>query len=134
MDHALSRLLTTSALVALGGVLSVAAACTHTTERIVEPVGGGDASTTSPEVGDASVGPIGPIAPLAPPVEPDEDFRLVRAPEFGITREGIARNARLVSASERQGGGPGGINAGGSAGIAGSDLRPTVACGGSSYY
>lgn len=132
MDHALSRLLTTSALVVIGGVLSVAA-CTHTTERVVEPIGGGDASTTSPDVGDASVSPIGPIAPLAPPVEPDEDFRLVRAPEFGNGSARILREVRLVSASERQGG-LGGVNAGGSAGFAGSDLRPAVACGGSSYY
>lgn len=117
----------------LGGVLSVAA-CTHTTERVVEPVGGADASTTSPEVGDASVAPIGPIAPIAPPVEPDEDFRLVRAPEFGSARERITRELQLVSGSQRQGG-LGGANAGGNAGFAGSDLRPAaVACGGSSYY
>src|SRR4051812_16859843 len=61
MELTLSRVLTSSALVALAGVLSIAA-CTHTTERVVEPVGGADASTTSPEVGDASVSPLGPIA------------------------------------------------------------------------
>src|SRR3954466_10790125 len=54
MEQTLSRVLTSSALIALAGVLSIAA-CTHTTERVVEPVGGADASTTSPEVGDASV-------------------------------------------------------------------------------
>jgi len=132
MDHALSRLLTTSTLVVLGGVLSVAA-CTHGNERVVEPVGGADASTNSPEVGDASVAPIGPIAPMPRAHEPDDDFRLVRAPEFGGARDAIAPHLQLVSTHERQGG-LGGVNAGGSAGFGGSDLRPVVACGGSTYY
>jgi hypothetical protein len=126
MDHAISRILTTSALVVFGGVLSVAA-CTHTTDRVVEPVGGADASTTTPEMNDSGASPIGPIAnPMEK--EPREDFRLVRAPEFGI-----ARNVQLVSvsAAPRQGG-LGGM--GGNAGFAGSDLRPVTACGGSSYY
>jgi hypothetical protein len=123
MDHALSRLLTASALVVLAGVVSVTA-CTHTTDRVVEPVGGADASTTTPEVGDAGITPIGPIAH---PVEPDEDFRLVRAPEFGIARE-----AQLVGLSAEQLTGLGGTNAGGAAGFSGSDLRP-VASGGNYY-
>ncbi len=128
MDHVLSRLLTVSALAVLSGVLSVTA-CTHTTERVVEPVGGGDASP-APEVSDAGVSPLGPIAhPVE--LEPKEDFRLVRAPEFG---------AALVNLSvERQQGGLGGTNAGGATGIGGSDLRPVqvnpIACGGgTSYY
>ncbi|HYP78041.1 MAG TPA: hypothetical protein VER12_18845 [Polyangiaceae bacterium] len=126
MDNALSRLLTASALVVSAGVLSIAA-CTHTTDRVVEPVGGADASTTSPEVADSGVSPIGPIAH---PVEldPREDFRLVRAPEFGLSR-----NVRLTSfGSREQGGGLGG--SGGNAGYGGSDVRPVVACGGGSYY
>jgi hypothetical protein len=129
MAQTLSRLLTSSALVALAGVLSVVA-CTHTNERVVEPVGGADASTNSPEVGDASVSPLGPIAH---PIEADEDFRLVRAPEFGVAREGVAQNIPLATVSERQGG-LGGVNAGGGGGFAGSDLRPVSACGGASYY
>lgn len=123
-----SRLLTTSALIVLASVLSVAAACTHTSsERVVEPVGGGDASTTTPEVGDAGVSPIGPIAR---PIEPDEDFRLVRAPEFGLvplTRDS-AQVSWVAQPPERRDG-SGGIHAGGSVGVAGSDLRP-VATGG----
>jgi len=123
-DQTLSKLLTASALVVLAGVLSVAA-CTHTTERVVEPVGGGDASTTSPELGDAGVSPLGPIAR---PIESDEDFRLVRAPEFGLARE----TQRVTLDAEPQGGIGGG--AGGGAGFGGSDVRPVVACGGQAYY
>ena len=120
MAQAHSRLMTTSALIVLAGVLSVAA-CTRTTERVVEPVGGGDASTTTPAVEEAGVNPIGPIAR---PAE-EEDFRLVRAPEFGVARDAT----RQSSFAQRQGGGGfGGINAGGGAGLAG-DLRPVGAGG-----
>jgi len=127
MDQALSRLLTVSALGVLSGVLAVTA-CTHSNERVVEPVGGGDASTSTPEVGDAEVNPLGPIAhPLE--MEPKEDFRLVRAPEFGVPR-----GVTLVSLSAERQDGLGGNNGGGNAGTGGSDLRPVVACGGGSYY
>jgi len=127
MDQALSRLLTASALVTLTGLLSVVA-CTHTTDRVVEPVGGADASTTTPEVGDSGANPLGPIAQ---PLEPVEDFRLVRAPEFG----GVAPSVQLVSlTADRQAGALGGANAGGSAGIGGGDARPVSACGGGHYY
>jgi|SRR6187431_2580482 len=121
MDQRLSRLLTASALVVLTGVLSVTA-CTHSTDRVVEPVGGGDASTTSPELAEASAEPIGPIAH---PVEPDDDFRLVRAPEFGLARE-----TEPLRLNTPRFAGTGGIAAGGSSGFSGSDLRP-VASGGS---
>jgi len=123
MDQHLSRLLTASALVVLAGVLSVTA-CTHTSDRVVEPVGGGDASTSSPELMDAGAKPIGPIAH---PVESEDDYRLVRAPEFGLARE-----TQLVSLSAAVPLGVGGINAGGSAGFSGIDARP-VACGGNYY-
>jgi len=127
MDQALSRLLTVSALGVLSGVLAVTA-CTHSNERVVEPVGGGDASTSTPEVGDAEVKPLGPIAhPIE--LEPKEDFRLVRAPEFGIARE-----LTLVSSRGERADGLGGNNGGGNAGAGGSDLRPVVACGGGGYY
>lgn len=128
MAHALSRLLTASALALATGVLSMVA-CTHTTDRVVEPPGGADASTTTPEGADAAK-PIGPIAPIEPiEHEPNEDFRLVRAPEFGA-----ARDVTLVSfGAERRQAGLGG--AGGSGGFGGSDLRPVGgANGGSSYY
>lgn len=119
----LSRLLTGLTLVTAAGVLS-AVACTHTTDRVVEPPGGADASTTSPEVGDSGTNPIGPIAdPLQP--EPREDFRLVRAPEFGIPRVELLSLGSEPRAS-------GGFDAGGAAGFAGSDRRP-VASGGSYY-
>src|SRR6478752_8794141 len=86
MAHTVSRLLTASALALTTGVFSIVA-CTHTTDRVVEPPGGADASTTTPEGADAAK-PIGPIAPLEPMEhEPREDFRLVRAPEFGVARE-----------------------------------------------
>jgi hypothetical protein len=128
MDQALSRLLTVSALGVLSGVLAVTA-CTHSNERVVEPVGGGDASTTTPEVGDAEVNPLGPIAhPIE--LQPKEDFRLVRAPEFGAPRELLT----LVSLSAERQDGLGGKNGGGNAGSGGSDLRPVVACGGGGYY
>src|SRR5438034_11332659 len=88
MDHTLSRLLTASALVVSASVFC-AVACTHTTDRVVEPPGGADASPSSPEAADAGVSPIGPIAhPVElEPLEPKEDFRLVRAPEFGLARD-----------------------------------------------
>ena len=91
MDQLLCRLVTRSA-VAVCVALTVVAACTHTSDRVIEPVGGGDASTTSPEVSDSGVSPIGPIAH---PIEPAEDFRLVRSPEFGAPGE----SAQAVSAS-----------------------------------
>jgi hypothetical protein len=128
MDHTLSRLLTASALALSASVFSIVA-CTHTNERVVEPPGGADASTTTPEVGDSGSKPIGPIAPLEPiEAEPKEDFRLVRAPEFGL-----ARDTTLVSlTAERRGNGLGG--AGGAAGFGGSDLRPVVVANGGSHY
>lgn len=134
MDHPLSRLLTASALSIVAGVL-VVTACTRTTERVIVPVGGGDASTTtptSPELGDAGVNPIGPIAH---PLEPAEDFRLVRAPEFGGPGA-VRTDVLLVNFDpQRQGGGLGGMGNGGAGnGIGGSDHRPVTACGGSKFY
>ena len=125
MDQALSRVLTMSAISLCAGVLTVAA-CTRTTDRVIEPIGGGDASTTTPELDDAGPGPIGPIAH---PIEPAEDYRLVRAPEFGLA---IARQAHFTPADQgdRQAPGLGGSD--GSAGMAGSDRRP-VSSGGSYF-
>ena len=128
MTQALSRVLTMSAFSLCASVLT-AAACTHTTDRVVEPVGAGDASTITPELDDASPGPIGPIAH---PIEPAEDYRLVRAPEFGIA---IAREAHFTRADrgdERAPGLGGSDGNGGSAGMAGSDRRP-VSSGGSYF-
>jgi len=132
MDHSLSRLVTASALSVLAGVLAITA-CTRTTERVIVPVGGGDASAPeSPEVGDAGVNPIGPIAH---PIEPAEDFRLVRAPEFGA---GLALppDTHLVDfVPARQASGLGGTGAGGAGGgVGGSDHRPVSACGGTKFY
>jgi len=125
IDQALSKLLTASALVVLASVVSVAA-CTHTTDRVVEPVGGGDAATTSPTAEDAGVAPIGPIAR---PIEPDEDFRLVRAPEFGLA---VAKTP--MNSSPERNLAIGGSSSAGGAGVAGSDARPASACGGGTYY
>jgi len=127
MDYTLSRLLTVSALGVLSGVLAVTA-CTHTSDRVVEPVGGGDASTPSPELADSGVSPIGPIAEPVE-LEPKEDFRLVRAPQFNVGRE-----VKLVSLSGERLQGLGGRDGGGTAGGGGSDLRPVVACGGGGQY
>jgi hypothetical protein len=132
MDHTLSRLLTVSALALSAGVFSIAA-CTHTADRVVEPPGGADASTTTPEVADAGAKPIGPIAPMDPiEAEPKEDFRLVRAPEFGSGRAHVSLAAVPAVPTQQQGNGLGGI--GGNAGFGGSDLRPVIATGGSHYY
>ena len=125
MAQSLSRVLTMSAISLCASVLTVAA-CTRTTDRVVEPVGAGDASTPTPEVGDASLGPIGPIAH---PIE-SEDYRLVRAPEFGIAREVAA-----YPADEEQTPGLGGTGGNSGAGaMGGSDHRPVASGGSRSYY
>ena len=88
-------MLTVSVMSVCAGLFAIAS-CARTTDRVLEPVGGGDASTTAPEVGDASLAPIGPVAhpssPAASPLrqqekeqeEPSEDFRLARSPELGM--------------------------------------------------
>jgi len=130
MDHPLSRLLTATALALSAGLFSIVA-CTHTADRVVEPPGGADASPTTPEVADSGAKPIGPIAPLEPiEAEPKEDFRLVRAPEFGINRAAVVSFVALRADEHSSGLG----GAGGNAGFGGSDLRPVVANGGAPYY
>ena len=121
------RLLTLSAIATCAGLM-VVASCTRTTDRVVEPVGGGDASTTSPELADSGVGPIGPLA-LPPPDEASEDFRLVRAPEFGLGRDRMRTDVHLGGPEPLAPGigGSGGNNGIGGAG--GNDRRP-VSCGG----
>ena len=95
MDQALPRTLTVTVICACAGLLAVAS-CTRTTDRVLEPVGGGDASTAAPAVGDASLAPIGPIA--RPPVhdreEPSDDFRLARSPQLGLGRSTVQFGAR----------------------------------------
>lgn len=105
-------------------VLSIAA-CTHTTDRVIEPVGQGDASAPSPEMNDAG---LNPLAPIARPPEPLEDYRLVRAPELGLAREASYRPM------EKPLQGMGGAAGAGGAGIGGSGLRPVTGSGGSQYY
>ena len=82
MAHSLSRALTVSALSMCVAVLGIAS-CTRTTDRVIEPAGAGDASTTTPELADASIRPIGPLA-RSPEREPPPDFSLVRSPELGL--------------------------------------------------
>ncbi len=115
-------MLTLSASCAVAGVLSVAA-CTHTTDRVVEPAGASDASAPSPELSDAGLSPLGPIANPIEPIEPAEDYRLVRSPEFGAS-------VRYDSLQTPGFGGASGN--GGSGGMGGSDHRP-VGVGGSYY-
>jgi hypothetical protein len=106
------------------------AACTRVADRVIEPVGAGDASTTGPEAADASLSPIGPIA-RTPEREPAPDFSLVRSPELGLQDR-----ARLQSqlADRVDDGLPRGGNSGtgGGGGSAGSDRRP-VSTGGQGY-
>lgn len=123
--RALLRVLSRLAVTSSVGAFAIAA-CTHTTDRVVEPIGGGDASTTSPEVSDGSTTPIGPIAPI----EPADDFRLVRSPEFGA---GLGPSREDYSPLRLQVGG-GGVGSGGTAGmgLGGNDHRP-VSSGGASW-
>ena len=107
------------------------ASCTRVTDRVIEPVGAGDASTTVPETADASLSPIGPVA-RTPEREPPPDFRLVRSPEVGIREQG---RAQLQLADRADKGLPQGGNAGtgGSTGEGGSDRRP-VSNSGRGYF
>jgi hypothetical protein len=101
------------------GVFAIAS-CTRTSDRVIEPVGGGDASTTVPETGDAGPSLIGPVA-RTPERDPPPDFSLVRSPELGYLDNGLPGQA-----------GNGG--AGGSAGGSGSGSRPVSSTGGLSYF
>jgi hypothetical protein len=97
------------------------AACTHVTDRVIEPAGTGGASTTGPEVADASLNPIGPIA-RTPEQEPTPDFSLVRSPELGI-RDRPRAQSEITDRADNglPQGGSGGMGGGG---YAGSDRRP----------
>lgn len=125
------RVLTLSAVAVCAAVMAIAS-CTRTTDRVVEPVGGGDASTTSPALGDAAVGPIGPLA-LPPPAdqgETGEDFRLVRAPEFGAPIHDAPRVVVHITATAEQSPGLGGSAGTAGNGIGGNDRRPVSSGGG----
>jgi hypothetical protein len=117
-------MLTLTAVGLAASVLSIAA-CTHTTDRVVEPVGAGDASAPAPELEDAG---LNPMTPVARPPESVEDYRMVRAPEFGLA---IGREASFSDrpAGPALNGGAGGTDSGG---IAGSDRRPVRT--GRDYY
>ena len=111
-----------SVCAALFGVAS----CTRVTDRVIEPPGAGDASTTTPELSDASLGPIGPVA-RSPEHEPPPDFSLVRSPEVGM-RDAREQSRVLVRFADRadngvpgQGGSAGDSGTGGSGG---NDRRP----------
>jgi hypothetical protein len=130
MAHALSRMLSVAAVGIVVGLSSVSA-CTRTTDRVLEPVGVGDASAPEPELKDSGLNPLEPIA--LPPEPPAEDYRLVRAPVLGASREASGRPFMLLTqlkGGDAQVGGSGGSNSGG---MAGSDLRPVVSAGGSYY-
>ncbi len=125
----LPRALTALTLSAGLGLLAVIS-CTHTTDRVIEPVGGSsDASTTTPSDNtDASLTPIGPLARRGEMREPAAELRVVRAPEIGVALE---RGAGAPTAKEATTASPGAGGAGGVAGVGGSDRRPVSACGGS---
>ncbi|MES1173619.1 MAG: hypothetical protein ABUL62_04750 [Myxococcales bacterium] len=126
MAQGFSRMLTATAIGLAASVLSIVA-CTHTTDRVVEPAGAGDASAPTPELSDAGLSPLTPIA-LPPEPQPAEDYRMVRAPELGLSRD--LRTVRFEGAAEPVlSGGAGGTNNGG---MAGSDRRPVAA--GGNYY
>jgi|SRR5882724_485009 len=127
MAPSLSRALTVSALSMCIAVLGIAS-CTRTTDRVIEPVGASDASTTTPELADAGLSPIGPMA-RSPEREPPPDFSLVRSPELGLAGPRTDEpRTRLAAPSS---GGSGG--AAGDGGYSGSDRRP-VSSGGGLYY
>jgi hypothetical protein len=107
-----------SVCAALFGVVS----CTRVTDRVIEPPGAGDASTTSPELSDASLGPIGPVA-RSHGQEPPPDFSLVRSPELGIRDQS---RAPIQFADRLDNGLPSGGSAGdsGTGGTGGNDRRP----------
>jgi hypothetical protein len=102
--------------------LFAVASCTRVTDRVVEPPGAGDASTTTPDLADASLAPIGPVA-RSHELEPPPDFSLVRSPELGI---GDQSRARIQFAERTDNGLPNGGSAGDSAtgGNGGNDRRP----------
>jgi hypothetical protein len=102
--------------------LFAVASCTRVTDRVIEPVGAGDASTTVPETADASLSPIGPVA-RTPQREPAPDFSLVRSPELGI-RDQASPQIRFADRADNGLPGGGNTGAGGSAGYGGSDRRP----------
>jgi len=105
------------------------ASCTRVTDRVIEPVGAGDASTTVPEFADASVSPIGPVA-RSPEHEPPPDFRLVRSPELGI-RDQSHNQIRFAERTDNGLPGQGGdAGTSGNGGNAGSDRRPVSSGGG----
>jgi hypothetical protein len=128
MAQALSRMLTTTAIALAASVLSIAA-CTHTADRVVEPVGPGDASAPTPELSDAALNPLTPIA-LPPESQPTEDYRMVRAPELGSARE--VSEVSFKPSESQVGPGPGGAGGSNGGGMAGSDRRPVAA--GGNYY
>lgn len=128
MNHPLSRALTVSAMSLCVGVFAIAS-CTRTTDRVIEPVGGGDASTTVPETGDAAPSLIGPVA-RTPEHDTPPDFTLVRSPELGSVEQSH-RSDYLDNGLPGQGGNGG---AGGSAGGGGSGSRPVSSAGGLSYF
>ena len=150
MDH--TRILTVSVMSVCAGLFAIAS-CTRVTDRVLEPVGGGDASTNAPAVGDASVTPIGPIAHPATPTsplrqkeqedqdQPSQDFRLARSPELGVglglrTASDVHFADRRIIKTDNGLPGPGGAaGAAGSAGNAGAPGpgRP-VATGGAAYF
>jgi hypothetical protein len=128
MEQPLSRALTVSAMSVCAAVFAVAS-CTRVTDRVIEPVGAGDASTTDPEMTDAGLGPIEPVA-RSPEHEPPPDFSLVRSPEVGIrdqSRAQIRFADRADNGLPRQGGHAG---SDGTAGNGGSDRRPVSTGGG----
>jgi hypothetical protein len=121
MERSLPRVLTVFTLGACAGLLAIAS-CTKTTDRVLEPVGGGDASTTVPEVTDASVTPLGPVArpPAKEEDQPADDFRLARSPELGVGlaahAEATLAQALSIKSDNALGGAAGASGAGGSAG------------------
>jgi hypothetical protein len=103
--------------------LFAVASCTRVTDRVIEPTGGGDASTTTPEIADASLSPIGPVA-RTPAHEPPPDFSLVRSPELGIREQSHAQIRFADRVDNGLPGSGGSAGEGGTAGNGGSDRRP----------
>jgi hypothetical protein len=129
MRRSLSLAVTLGSIIA-GACALASSSCTRTvTDRVLEPVGASGSSnapSSSPGLADASVAPIGPVAD---PGEPEPDYHVARAPEFGMGRE-----VHLASATF--GATPSAAGMGGSGGIIGGDLGGTGAgpgLGGSTF-
>jgi hypothetical protein len=110
MRRTLSFAFTVGSLI-VGACALGSSSCTRTTtDRVLEPSGasgGSSAPPASPELADASVAPLGPVAPA----DPEPDYHVARAPEFGMGAElqRVSATFGTFPAAGGTGGGSGGF-------------------------